>query len=77
MSNNFDSNVVVSNSSGTLDLNVTGGAYSGASGGQGDGIFVEGTGTGSQNLNIQGPITIGQQRRRSGSAWFGRCQHDR
>jgi hypothetical protein len=58
VSNNFDSNVVVSNSSGVLNLNVTGGAYSGATGGQGDGIFVEGTGTGSQNLNVQGPITF-------------------
>ena len=58
VSNNFDSNVFVSNSSGTLNLNVTGGAYSGATGGQGDGIFVEGTGTGGQNLNVQGPITF-------------------
>ena len=24
----------------------------------GDGIFVEGLGTGSQNLNVQGPITF-------------------
>jgi methionine-rich copper-binding protein CopC len=58
VSSNFDSNVFVSNASGVLNLNVTGGAYSGATGGQGDGIFVEGTGTGSQNLNVQGPITF-------------------
>ena len=58
LSSNFDSNVFVSNASGVLNLNVTGGAYSGATGGQGDGIFVEGTGTGSQNLNVQGPITF-------------------
>jgi len=58
VSNNFDSNVFVSNASGVLNLNVTGGAYSGATGGQGDGIFVEGTGTGSQNLNVQRPITF-------------------
>jgi hypothetical protein len=43
---------------GVLNLNVTGGSYSGATGGMGDGIFVEGTGTGSQNLNVQGPITF-------------------
>ena len=58
VSSNFDSNVVVSNASGVLNLNVTGGTYSGATGGQGDGIFVEGTGTGSQNLNVRGPITF-------------------
>ena len=58
ISDNFDSNVTVRNSSGTLNLNVTGGTYSGAGGGQGDGIFVQGSGTGSQNLNVQGPVTL-------------------
>jgi hypothetical protein len=58
VSNNIDSNVVVSDSSGTLNLNVNGGTYSGASGGMGDGIYVESLGTGSQNLNVQGPITF-------------------
>ena len=58
VSSNADSNVVVSNASGTLNLNVNRGTYSGAAGGQGDGIFVESTGTGSQNLNVQGPITF-------------------
>jgi hypothetical protein len=58
VSNNIDSNVVVSNSSGILNMAVNGGTYSGATGGMGDGIFVEGTGTGSQNLNVQGPITF-------------------
>ena len=58
VSNNIDSNVVVSNDSGTLNMTVTGGTYSGATGGMGDAIFVEGLGTGSQNLNVQGPITF-------------------
>jgi hypothetical protein len=58
VSNNRDSNVVVTNASGILNLNVNGGTYSGAGGGMGDGIFVSGTGTGSQNLNVQGPITF-------------------
>jgi hypothetical protein len=48
----------VSNNSGTLNMTVNGGTYSGATGGMGDGIFVEGLGTGSQNLNVQGPITF-------------------
>jgi VCBS repeat-containing protein len=58
VSNNSNSNVVVSNASGVLNMNVTGGTYSGATGGMGDGIYVGGTGTGSQNLNVQGPITF-------------------
>jgi VCBS repeat-containing protein len=58
VSNNSDANVVVSDASGTLNLNVSGGTYSGAGGGMGDGIYVEGTGSGSQNLNVQGPITF-------------------
>jgi large repetitive protein len=58
VSNNIDSNVVVSNGSGTLNMTVTGGTYSGATGGMGDAIFVEGTGSGNQNLNVQGPITL-------------------
>jgi hypothetical protein len=58
VSSNIDSNVVISNNSGVLNMAVTGGAYSGATGGMGDGIFVEGLGTGSQNLNVQGPITF-------------------
>jgi hypothetical protein len=62
VSDNYDNNVSVVNASGVLNLNVTGGTYSGAnaaaSAGQGDGIYVEATGTGNHNLNVQGPITF-------------------
>jgi hypothetical protein len=68
VSNNFDNNVAITNASGTLNATVSGAgsAYSGASGGQGDGIFVQGTDTGAQNLTIQGtaadPIVFANNR---------------
>ena len=58
VSANADSNVVVEGASGTMNLDVTGGTYSGASGGMGDSIYVEANGTGAQNLDVQGPITF-------------------
>ena len=43
----------------------------------GDGIFVEGTGSGSQNLNVQGPITLANNIGDDGPARLGRREHDR
>jgi hypothetical protein len=58
-SSNFDSGVTVVNSSGTMNLTVSGGSYSNhLSIGQDDGIRVESTGAGSHNLTVQGPITF-------------------
>ena len=56
VSNNRQNNVSISNGSGTLNATVNGGTYSGAV--IDDGIFVEGTNTGAQNLTVQGPITF-------------------
>jgi hypothetical protein len=55
VTDNFDSGVNVVNSSGTMNLNVTGGTYSEhRTGSQGSGISVDSQGTGAQNLNVQG-----------------------
>jgi hypothetical protein len=53
---NYDTNFRVINASGTLNANVQGGSYSNVHGsaGAGDGIHVQGTNTGSQNLTVNG-----------------------
>jgi hypothetical protein len=54
VSGNFDFGVRIINDAGDLTLNVSGGTYANTNASQGeDGINVQGTGTGSQTVNVQ------------------------
>ena len=56
-------NLSISNDTGTLNASVTGGTYgSNSTTIGGDGIAVLGTGNGTQNVNIQGPIALTDNR---------------